>query len=122
MKMYNFETYKTILLETAMFHLNCAKCSLQTFQLNMNVDIEKYKGLALLLHDIKFSVRADSCRANSETHAARWAQVQQEIDAGGSYRLTETELVYGAKLAWRNSARCIGRIQWSKLQVCIQIF
>lgn len=35
----------------------------------------------------------------------------------GTYQLTETELVFGAKLAWRNATRCIGRIQWSKLQV-----
>jgi nitric-oxide synthase len=26
-------------------------------------------------------------------------------------------LAYGTKLAWRNSVRCIGRIQWNKLQV-----
>lgn len=37
--------------------------------------------------------------------------------SSGTYQLTETELVFGAKLAWRNAARCIGRIQWSKLQV-----
>ena len=43
--------------------------------------------------------------------------MQKEVAACGTYELTETELVYGAKTAWRNSARCIGRIQWSKLQV-----
>lgn len=57
----------------------------------------------------------------SAAHEARLQQVQKEIDATGSYQLTETELIYGAKLAWRNSARCIGRIQWSKLQV-IRVF
>ncbi|XP_018567945.1 nitric oxide synthase, salivary gland isoform X2 [Anoplophora glabripennis] len=56
-------------------------------------------------------------RAQSPAHTVRWEQVQKEIAATGSYQLTETELIYGAKLAWRNSARCIGRIQWSKLQV-----
>ncbi|KAK7869083.1 hypothetical protein R5R35_000802 [Gryllus longicercus] len=56
-------------------------------------------------------------RLNSPAHAARWDQVQKEVEALGTYQLTETELVYGAKLAWRNSVRCIGRIQWSKLQV-----
>jgi len=39
------------------------------------------------------------------------------VEETGTYQLTNTELVYGAKLAWRNSVRCIGRIQWSKLQV-----
>lgn len=56
-------------------------------------------------------------RAQSPAHTVRWEQVQKEVAATGSYQLTETELIYGAKLAWRNSARCIGRIQWSKLQV-----
>uniref|UniRef100_A0AAR5QJ33 Nitric oxide synthase n=2 Tax=Dendroctonus ponderosae TaxID=77166 RepID=A0AAR5QJ33_DENPD len=56
-------------------------------------------------------------RAQSPAHLSRWEQVQKEVAATGTYQLTETELIYGAKLAWRNSARCIGRIQWSKLQV-----
>ena len=34
-----------------------------------------------------------------------------------TYELTENELVFGAKTAWRNASRCIGRIQWSKLKV-----
>ncbi|XP_050084413.1 nitric oxide synthase isoform X1 [Anopheles aquasalis] len=56
-------------------------------------------------------------RLKSPAHDTRWQQIQKEVAATGSYHLTETELIYGAKLAWRNSARCIGRIQWSKLQV-----
>lgn len=59
------------------------------------------------------------CRSKSPAHEARWQQIQKEIETTGSYHLTETELIYGAKLAWRNSSRCIGRIQWSKLQVGI---
>nr|CAD7595373.1 unnamed protein product [Timema genevievae] len=54
---------------------------------------------------------------NSPAHVSRWEQVQKEVKATDTYHLTETELVFGAKLAWRNSVRCIGRIQWSKLQV-----
>lgn len=56
-------------------------------------------------------------RFNSTSHNQRWEQVLCEIEDTGTYDLTETELVYGAKLAWRNSVRCIGRIQWAKLQV-----
>ncbi|KAK4875678.1 hypothetical protein RN001_012100 [Aquatica leii] len=56
-------------------------------------------------------------RAKTPGHIARWEQVQKEIKETGTYQLTETELVYGAKLGWRNSVRCIGRIQWAKLQV-----
>ena len=35
----------------------------------------------------------------------------------GTYHLRESELVFGAKQAWRNAPRCVGRIQWGKLQV-----
>ncbi|KAG0723989.1 Nitric oxide synthase [Chionoecetes opilio] len=57
---------------------------------------------------------------NSEQHCQRWEQVCHEVKERGTYDLTQTELVYGAKLAWRNAPRCIGRIQWSKLQICVQ--
>lgn len=56
-------------------------------------------------------------RFHSKAHEKRWSEVERQVQARGTYDLTETELVFGAKLAWRNSARCIGRIQWSKLQV-----
>ncbi|KAG7307096.1 hypothetical protein JYU34_007233 [Plutella xylostella] len=62
-------------------------------------------------------------RANTPAHEARWKTVQEEVASTGTYQLTTTELVFGAKLAWRNASRCIGRIQWSKLQVfdCRQV-
>ncbi|KAI1293695.1 Nitric oxide synthase [Halotydeus destructor] len=56
-------------------------------------------------------------RLNSDSHEQRWAAIVGQVQSTGSYQLTETELIFGAKLAWRNAARCIGRIQWSKLQV-----
>lgn len=56
-------------------------------------------------------------RPKSTAHEVRLKQVEDEIEATKGYQLTETELIYGAKLAWRNASRCIGRIQWSKLQV-----
>ncbi|RWS09016.1 nitric oxide synthase: brain-like protein, partial [Dinothrombium tinctorium] len=56
-------------------------------------------------------------RLNSPAHQQRWDEVVQEVQQKNTYTLKETELIYGAKLAWRNAPRCIGRIQWSKLQV-----
>lgn len=56
-------------------------------------------------------------RFNSPAHQARWKQIEKEIQVTGGYQLNDSELIFGAKTAWRNSARCIGRIQWSKLQV-----
>ncbi len=48
---------------------------------------------------------------------ARWAQVSAEIEQRGTYTQTYDELSFGAKLAWRNSTRCIGRLFWNGLQV-----
>nr|XP_057925584.1 nitric oxide synthase, brain isoform X2 [Doryrhamphus excisus] len=56
-------------------------------------------------------------RYGSKAHTDRLEEVTKEIEASGAYQLKDTELIYGAKHAWRNAARCVGRIQWSKLQV-----
>ena len=47
----------------------------------------------------------------------RIAEVLREIDATGSYWHTTEELAFGARAAWRNNARCIGRLYWRSLQV-----
>lgn len=47
----------------------------------------------------------------------RLRDVRAEIDATGTYRHTATELQHGARTAWRNSARCIGRLYWRSLVV-----
>ncbi|MFC5667113.1 nitric oxide synthase oxygenase [Kitasatospora misakiensis] len=49
--------------------------------------------------------------------AARIRAVLDEIDRTGTYEHTPAELAYGAKLAWRNAARCIGRLYWRSLVV-----
>ncbi|XP_075754273.1 nitric oxide synthase 1 isoform X1 [Pelodiscus sinensis] len=56
-------------------------------------------------------------RFGSKAHVERLEEVTKEIEATDSYQLRDTELIYGAKHAWRNASRCVGRIQWSKLQV-----
>src|SRR6266498_1213700 len=47
----------------------------------------------------------------------RLGHIQAEIDHTGTYWQAPDELAYGAKLAWRNSTRCIGRLYWRSLQV-----
>lgn len=59
-------------------------------------------------------------RPKSAAYETRLRQIEHDVETTKTYSLTETELIYGAKLAWRNSARCIGRIQWSKLQVSVR--
>lgn len=48
---------------------------------------------------------------------SRGESVQAEIDATGVYRHTFEELEFGARVAWRNSNRCIGRLSWASLTV-----
>uniref|UniRef100_A0A672RMD6 Nitric oxide synthase n=1 Tax=Sinocyclocheilus grahami TaxID=75366 RepID=A0A672RMD6_SINGR len=54
---------------------------------------------------------------NQTEHQARIDRVTLEITLTGSYTLTTDELAFGAKHAWRNAPRCIGRIQWANLQL-----
>ena len=45
---------------------------------------------------------------DSSKIAERLNEIENEITRTGSYTHTYEELSYGAKLAWRNSNRCIG--------------
>jgi nitric-oxide synthase len=47
----------------------------------------------------------------------RLSQVRREIETAGTYWHTPAELSFGARVAWRNSSRCIGRLYWRSLQV-----
>ncbi len=47
----------------------------------------------------------------------RLSEIRREIDATGTYRHTAPELAFGARVAWRNSSRCIGRLYWRSLRV-----
>ncbi|SES18896.1 nitric oxide synthase oxygenase [Actinokineospora terrae] len=49
--------------------------------------------------------------------ANRIAWVRAEIELTGTYRHTSAELAHGARVAWRNSARCIGRLYWRSMRV-----
>jgi nitric-oxide synthase, bacterial len=48
---------------------------------------------------------------------SRLRQVHREIETAGTYWHTPAELEFGARVAWRNSSRCIGRLYWQSLQV-----
>ena len=47
----------------------------------------------------------------------RLAEVRDEIDKTGTYTHTPAELEHGARVAWRNSSKCIGRLYWQSLRV-----
>ncbi|TDD62682.1 nitric oxide synthase oxygenase [Kribbella antibiotica] len=48
---------------------------------------------------------------------SRITVVMREIELTGTYWHTPEELTFGARVAWRNNARCIGRLYWQSLQV-----
>ena len=50
-------------------------------------------------------------------HVARTAAVASSVLETGAYRHTNDELVWGCRVAWRNNARCIGRLYWNSLYV-----
>ena len=56
-------------------------------------------------------------RLHDNEEATRMREVMTSIEETGTYELTEQELAFGAKLAWRNASRCIGRKQWLNLKV-----
>lgn len=47
----------------------------------------------------------------------RLRRVRAEIDRTGTYVHTEAEVAFGARVAWRNAARCTGRLYWHGLHV-----
>jgi nitric-oxide synthase len=47
----------------------------------------------------------------------RLAQVRAQVATTGTYVHTGPELVFGARVAWRNASRCIGRLYWRSLLV-----
>ena len=47
----------------------------------------------------------------------RFDRVAAEVAATGTYEHTPEELAFGARVAWRNADRCIGRLYWNNLTV-----
>ena len=48
---------------------------------------------------------------------ARLDEVREELARTGTYTHTLDELTFGARLAWRNATRCVGRFFWNHLVV-----
>jgi len=47
----------------------------------------------------------------------RVSHIENEIIATGTYTHTFEELEHGARMAWRNNNRCIGRLFWNSLTI-----
>lgn len=49
--------------------------------------------------------------------ATRVAEVRTQIARYGTYQHTTEELEFGARAAWRNANRCIGRLYWRSMRI-----
>ncbi len=56
-------------------------------------------------------------KIDSQTQAERLLEVEKEIASTGTWTPSFEELEHGARMAWRNNARCIGRLFWPSLKV-----
>ncbi|PIC86367.1 nitric oxide synthase [Sporosarcina sp. P20a] len=54
---------------------------------------------------------------SQEEQIRRVKEIEEEIIQTGTYTHTQPELTHGAKMAWRNSNHCIGRLLWETLEV-----
>lgn len=73
----------------------------------------------MLLEEAKNFIQTMYGELNYSNHniSERIAEIEEEIKRTGTYTHTYEELSYGAKMAWRNSNRCIGRLFWESLNV-----
>ncbi|WP_337187131.1 nitric oxide synthase oxygenase [Phenylobacterium sp.] len=55
--------------------------------------------------------------ADPSDRASRQREVRRDLERHGFYRHTTEELAFGARVAWRNHGRCIGRHVWKALDV-----
>jgi len=54
---------------------------------------------------------------DSTKQSVRIQEIHHEINHTGTYTHKSFELIHGAKMAWRNSNKCIGRLLWDTLEV-----
>lgn len=59
----------------------------------------------------------DELDISKDNQLKRIKEIEDEINNTGTYSHTGLELTHGAKMAWRNNNRCIGRLLWNTLNV-----
>jgi nitric-oxide synthase, bacterial len=73
--------------------------------------------LDLLARAEEFLTRFHAENPQAGSLTARMRQVRRDVASDGTYRHTDAELTFAARVAWRNSSRCIGRLYWRSLRV-----
>jgi len=70
-----------------------------------------------LIHSADLLIRQYYQEMDLPDVEVRISEVKTEIGLRGTYHQTFDEVHYGAKLAWRNSNRCIGRLFYDTLEL-----
>ncbi|XP_039747140.1 nitric oxide synthase-like [Pararge aegeria] len=116
----NYDVLHSQIEEVSSFNTKCTEkvCQNSIMDIPSGEDTprkveEVYKEAQAFLKQYFSSIR----RENTDAHVSRLQEIERELKEKGTYQLKTPELVFGAKLAWRNASRCIGRIQWKKLQI-----
>ncbi|MFD2133364.1 nitric oxide synthase oxygenase [Pseudogracilibacillus auburnensis] len=80
--------------------------------------IQSTKTNHLIIEATKFiQICYDELGMSKEKQSERMTEIENEIKTTGTYFHKSFELTHGAKMAWRNSNRCIGRLLWNTLHV-----
>ncbi|MGP3770552.1 nitric oxide synthase oxygenase [Streptomyces sp. SDT5-1] len=75
------------------------------------------RGTGEVAHAAAAFIRRHHAEQDLGDPAPRIAEVDAELAATGTYTHTPRELAFGARVAWRNANRCIGRLYWQSLRV-----
>ncbi|KAK2723633.1 hypothetical protein QYM36_002093 [Artemia franciscana] len=100
--------------------LNCRSTICTANHMNTIKEVKPIRTGDAVLDDAKKFIDefyASIEKFGSAEHLNRWSEIKTQIEESDGYIMKTEELKYGATVAWRNSPRCPGRIQWKKLQV-----
>ncbi len=78
---------------------------------------QPYHAIATEDVEIYYHAYQDELQLSEQTVGERLLAVKRDIQQTQTYHQTYEELVIGARLAWRNATRCIGRLNWQLLQM-----
>lgn len=80
--------------------------------------VQSIKTTKLLMEATQFIKNCyDELGMSKEIQLKRIEEIKNEINTTGTYSHKTFELTHGAKMAWRNSNRCIGRLLWNTLNI-----
>merc|ERR1719347_1975673 len=114
-------TYTDVLHKKTILKTNCTESSCSGSLMNIGANNSKLEDEVAESQMNQFLDFYYDDPANHETPAKskedRLAEIRGEIERKGTYRQTFDEMEWGAKTAWRNAARCSGRIVWKTLKM-----